>query len=82
MTIAVSVERYKAVCKPLTPRHPVYLYLIFVGILSVTLEAPKFFEFELNSNGTDYWTTVLYEDTFYVRLTTLWNELLVRSFHD
>ena len=81
MTIAVSVERYKAICKPLTPRHPVYLYLIFVGIISVTLEVPRFFEFELNPNKTDYWTTFLYEETIYIRVSSVWNDILVIFFN-
>ncbi len=77
LTIAVSMERYKAICKPLTPRHPVYLYLIFVALISVTLEIPLFFEFETNPNGTDYWTTFLNEEIVYIRMNSFWNELLV-----
>ena len=59
MMVAVSAERYKAICQPLIPRQPYYMYLIFVGVTSFGLEFPRFFEFKLNANVTDYQTTDL-----------------------
>jgi hypothetical protein len=37
----------------------------------------RFFEFELNYNKTDYWTTYLMENTSYIRMNSYWNELVV-----
>ena len=59
MMVAVSTERYKAICQPLVPRQPYYMYLIFVAATSIGLEFPRFFEFKLNDNHTDYDTTNL-----------------------
>jgi hypothetical protein len=57
--VAVSAERYKAICQPLIPRQPYYMYLIFVAVTSLGMEFPRFFEFKLNSNRTEYLTTDL-----------------------
>ena len=59
MMVAVSTERYKAICQPLVPRQPYYMYRIFVAATSIGLEFPRFFEFKLNDNHTDYDTTNL-----------------------
>jgi hypothetical protein len=41
MMVAVSAERYKAICQPLTPRQPYYTYLLFVAVTSLALEFPR-----------------------------------------
>ncbi len=64
MMVAVSTERYKAICQPLVPRQPYYMYLIFVAATSIGLEFPRFFEFKLNSNHSDYDTTDLVSKVF------------------
>jgi len=42
MMVAVSAERYKAICQPFTPRQPYYMYLAFVAVTSFSLEFPRF----------------------------------------
>jgi hypothetical protein len=41
MMVAVSAERYKVICQPLTPRQPYYTYLAFVAVTSLALEFPR-----------------------------------------
>jgi hypothetical protein len=41
MMVAVSAERYKAICQPFTPRQPYYMYLTFVAVTSFSLEFPR-----------------------------------------
>ena len=51
-TLAVSLERYFAVCKPLWIRirrcHPA-LYIVIVTLFAFAFNIPKFMEFEVSS---------------------------------
>ena len=80
MVVAVSIERYRAICDPLTHRQAYYKYIIAVAMISVGEGVPRFFEFRLfetQNNTWDYDTTTLNEDPMYVQFNAYWNELLV-----
>lgn len=48
---------------------------------SVGLETPRFFQFELVSNGThtDYWTTDLMEEPTYIQFSAYWDVLITKG---
>ena len=87
MVVAVSTERYRAICDPLKHRQAHYKYIIVVILISIGVRVPRFFEFQLvkkrNSNEEnstitlDYDTTNLSENPMYVQFNAYWNELLV-----
>ena len=79
MVVAVSTERYRAICDPLKHRQAHYKYIIVVLLISIGVRVPRFFEFQhVQENGTvDYDTTNLSEDPMYVQFNAYWNELLV-----
>ena len=80
MVVAVSIERYRAICDPLTHRQAYYKYIIAVALISFGEGIPRFFEFHLveTVNQTwDYDTTRLNENPMYVQFNAYWNELLV-----
>ena len=51
--------------------------MITVTILSISLNARKFFEFQLNHDNTDYETTSLMEYPPYIVFSNTWQELIV-----
>ena len=51
--------------------------MIFVTILSVSLNARKFFEFTHKMDGSDYETTSLMEYPPYIVFSNTWQELVV-----
>ncbi|CAB4068333.1 unnamed protein product [Lepeophtheirus salmonis] len=74
--VAVSAERCQAICHPLRERpHPLY-YIVFVIIISVSLNARKYFEFQSTSDG-DYETTSIMEYPTYIMFSTIWQELIL-----
>nr|XP_040572560.1 uncharacterized protein LOC121121660 [Lepeophtheirus salmonis] len=76
MMVAVSAERCQAICHPLRERpHPLY-YIVFVIIISVSLNARKYFEFQSTSDG-DYETTSIMEYPTYIMFSTIWQELIL-----
>ena len=75
MVVAVSAERFRAMCFPMRKRIAFYKFVAFVVLLSVTVEIPRFFQFHLV--GEDYWTTPLMENPSYVRISSIWDDLLV-----
>lgn len=79
MVVAVSSERFKAVCYPLSHRQSYHKFVIVAIVCSVTLELPRFLEFKLVKNNTDYWTTDLMEDPNYIQFNSYWNELFATS---
>ncbi|XP_059083030.1 uncharacterized protein LOC131880413 [Tigriopus californicus] len=79
MVVAVSSERFKAVCYPLSHRQSYHKFVIVAVVCSVTLELPRFLEFKLVKNNTDYWTTDLMEDPSYIQFNSYWNELFATS---
>ena len=52
-------------------------YMLFVTILSVSLNGRKFFEFTHNMDGSDYETTSLMEYKPYIVFSNTWQELVV-----
>ena len=54
-----------------------YKYLAFVISSSVIAKVPRFFEFELNADGTNYKTAELMEDPAYIKFNAAWNDLWV-----
>ena len=80
MVVAVSTERYRAICYPLKHRQAHYKYTIVVLLISIGVRVPRFFEFQLvrlQNETIDYDTTKLSEDPMYVQFNAYWNELLV-----
>ena len=77
MVVAVSTERYRAVCHPLMRRQAYYKYIIIVVILSITIEFPRFFEMKLINDNSAYWTTDLMENPDYVLFSSYWNDIIV-----
>ena len=43
---------------------------------ALALNFPRFFQFKLVDNGTEYWTTSLMEDPVYIRFSSYWDELI------
>ncbi|CAB4056180.1 unnamed protein product [Lepeophtheirus salmonis] len=81
MVVAISAERYKAVCHPLSHRHAPSKFILFVIFISITLEIPRFFQFRLITNSTDFyatdfWTTDLMEDPDYIQFSSYWDEMI------
>lgn len=80
MVVAISTERYRAVCHPLKHRQEHYKYTIPVLLISIGVRVPRFFELQIVhvENGTlDYDTTNLSEDPTYIQFNAYWNELIV-----
>lgn len=75
MVVAVSTERFQAVCYPLAPRHSYIKFVIVAILISFGIEFPRFLEFELVHNQTDYWTTKIMEDPDYIQFNSYWNDL-------
>ena len=59
------------------PRPSPGAYMITVTVLSVSLNARKFFEFQLNKDSSDYETTSLMEYPPYIVFSNTWQELIV-----
>ena len=46
-------------------------------LLSVTLDLPRFFHFQLEDNNTEYWTAPIMEDPDYIRFSSYWDEIFI-----
>ena len=77
MVVAVSAERFRAFCYPMSKRLAFYKFVALVMSLSVTVEIPRFFQFELVDNNTEYWTTSVMENPEYVRFSSYWDDLTI-----
>ncbi len=57
-------------------------YIVYVLFLSLSLEFPRFFEFQLveRSGRVHYWTTALMEDPEYIRFSSYWDDLVTKGF--
>ena len=57
-------------------------YVLVVIATSVSLKAPRFFQFRLTKFGnvTDYWTTPVMEDPVYIRFSSYWDDLFTTGF--
>jgi len=80
MVVAVTTERYRAMCQPMAHRHAYYKYITIAVILAASLEFPRFFEMKLeDGNGTwgvtQYWTTDLMENPIYVQFNSYWIDI-------
>jgi len=84
MVVAVSAERYKAVCHPLSYRHGAYKFILLVVAVSIGLKTPRFFQFKLdyyhpeNSSSkinVDYVTTDLNENPTYIQFSSYWDDI-------
>lgn len=79
MVVGISAERYGAICHPLKQRQKPIKFIAYVFFLSVTLEFPRWFEFQLivsEDSGAYYWTTDLFENPSYIRFTSYWGQLI------
>ena len=45
-------------------------------VMAISLESSRFFEFKLNEEKTEYWTTDLSENPYYIQFNSYWNEIL------
>eukprot|EP00094_Tigriopus_californicus_P012981 TCALIF_12552-PA protein Name:"Similar to FR FMRFamide receptor (Drosophila melanogaster)" AED:0.26 eAED:0.26 QI:0/0.33/0.14/0.57/1/1/7/0/759 len=75
MVVAISAERYKAICYPLRHRPSSLQYISFVLFVSFVQNIPKFFEFHLANN--DYTATPLTKDEFYHQFSQYWDKLVI-----
>ena len=57
-----------------------YTYVVLVISSSVIFKLPRFFEFELNEDRTDFRTTSMMEDPHYIRFNAYWTELIATGF--
>ena len=80
MVVAVSAERYKAICHPLTPKHGFHRYIAVAVVCAVFVELPRFFEFKFIDSEPRYWLTDLMEDPDYIVFNSYWNDLLLTGF--
>ncbi|TRY78397.1 hypothetical protein TCAL_08983 [Tigriopus californicus] len=79
MVVAISAERYKAICHPLKYRPAYTKYIWFVMVTTVCLEIPRFFEFKLISLPDftiTYWTTALMDNETYIQFTSYWDDII------
>ena len=60
----------------LSLKHP-YKFILLVVLLSVTLNLPRFFRFQLEDNNTDYWPAPIMEDPNYIRFSSYWDEITI-----
>ncbi len=60
----------------MSPRLSYYRYLATTFLLAICLDISRFFEFQLNEDKTEYWTTALSENPRYVQFNSYWNEIL------
>ncbi|CAB4068014.1 unnamed protein product [Lepeophtheirus salmonis] len=67
--VAVSAERCQAICHPLRERPPPTYYITFVVVISISLNARKYFEFQKTLDG-DYETTSIMEYPPYIIFST------------
>lgn len=79
MVVAISAERHRAICSPLTHRPTFWPYAVVVFFVASAGNIPRFLEFHLKTidNKTDYWTTPLNEDQDYITFSSWWDELIV-----
>lgn len=56
-------------------RQAYYRYIFIVLALSFSLELPRFFEIRWNESKTQYWTTDLMENPYYIQFNSYWNEV-------
>ena len=77
MVVAVSAERFRAFCYPMSKRLAFYKFVVLVVSLSVSVEVPRFFQFELVDNNTEYWTTSIMENPEYIRFSSYWDDLTI-----
>ena len=56
MVVAVSTERYRAICDPLKHRQAHYKYIIVVILISIGVRVPRFFEFQLVKKRNGNWS--------------------------
>eukprot|EP00095_Tigriopus_kingsejongensis_P000943 maker-scaffold360_size197209-snap-gene-0.39 protein:Tk00943 transcript:maker-scaffold360_size197209-snap-gene-0.39-mRNA-1 annotation:"fmrfamide receptor-like isoform x1" len=79
MVVAISAERHRAICSPLTHRPTFWPYAVIVLCVSSSVNIPRFLEFHLKTidNKTDYWTTPLNENQDYITFSSWWDELIV-----
>ena len=77
IVIAISAERYKAICHPFSYRPALYKYALLVFLTTACLEIPRFFEFTLIDTGDmiTYWTTDLMNNPIYISFTSYWDDL-------
>ena len=75
-TLFFYLFNYRAVCHPLRKRHGPHKFILLVICVSVIMEIPRFFQFKLVDNYTDYWTTSIMENPTYIRFSSYWDELI------
>ena len=86
MVVAVSTERYLAICRPLQYKPSPSFYVLFVLLVAVTVNSGRFLEYTLverphpdGGNATVYMYDYsdFMRDSRYVRLSRYWNEISV-----
>ena len=75
MVVAVSAERYRAVCHPMSKRQGCYKFVLFVLAFAIVKNIPRFIQFRLDKD--DYWPSPLMENPAYIRFSSFWDEVLI-----
>ena len=55
-------------------------FIVFVVSISIMTKIPRFFQFELKDDGTDYKISDMMGDPIYIRFTSYWDDILVTGF--
>ncbi len=77
MVVAVSAERYRAVCQPFSKRQACHKFVLFVLALAVVKNIPRYTQFQLIQDKTEYWTSPIMEDPDYIRFSSYWDEIFI-----
>ncbi|TRY76504.1 hypothetical protein TCAL_15980 [Tigriopus californicus] len=79
MVVAISAERYKAICQTFAYRPSSTKYILTVFITTVCLEVPRFLEFKLMDtveHGLIYWTTHIMDNENFIQFSSYWDDIL------
>ena len=91
MVVAVSTERYLAICRPLQYKPSPVFYVVMVLLIAVGVNTGRFLEYSLvldeTTGGVEgnvthyaYKYSDFMQDSRYVRFSRYWNEIIVIGF--
>lgn len=78
MVVAISAERYKAICQTFGYRPSSTKYILTAFFTTICLEIPRFLEFRLidtEDHGLIYWTTHLMDNENFIQFSSYWDDI-------